>query len=108
MHETMRFAAVGWVAVLMVAPGASAYAEIEEIVVTSRKTEERLQDVPIAITVLGAQQIQEARIESFDDVASITPGLNSTATVSHGTKWTESTVPKSAAYAVATIKTMLA
>ena len=47
-----------------------------EVVVTARKREERLQDIPIAVTALGAQQIQELGITSLADVARYTPGLS--------------------------------
>ncbi len=49
---------------------------VDEIVVSARKTDENLQDVPVAITAIGTQMIEEARIENLDDVASLTPGLN--------------------------------
>ncbi len=49
---------------------------IEDIVVTTRKSEENLQDVPIAVTAFSAKTIDEARIENLDDVAAMTPGLN--------------------------------
>ena len=48
---------------------------LEEIVVTARKVEERLQDVPLAITAFSAAEIQSAGIENLDDVANFTPGL---------------------------------
>ncbi len=57
---------------------AAATAAFEDIVVTARKREESLQQVPLAITALTADEIQSARIESLDDVARLTPGLNFT------------------------------
>ena len=48
---------------------------LEEIVVTARRVEERLQDVPLAITAFSAAEIQSAAIENLDDVANLTPGL---------------------------------
>jgi iron complex outermembrane receptor protein len=48
---------------------------IEEIVVTARKKEESVQDVPLAITAVSADQIEAAGISSLDDVAAFTPGL---------------------------------
>ena len=48
---------------------------LEEIVVTARKVEERLQDVPLAITAFSAGEIQAAGIENLDDVANLTPGM---------------------------------
>ncbi len=65
----------GSAALLLFAP-VSGYAAVDEIVVSARKIDERLQDVPIAVTAFGERLIQEARIENLDDVASFTPGLN--------------------------------
>ncbi len=48
---------------------------LEEIVVTSRKVEEKLQDVPLAISAFNAEQIESAGIEDLNDVADLTPGL---------------------------------
>ena len=74
---------VGLVAATVLAsPGflATAYAQdgavaLEEIVVTARRVEERLQDVPLAITAFSAADIQSAGIENLDDVANLTPGM---------------------------------
>ena len=48
---------------------------LDEIVVTARKTEERLIDVPLAITALSDKAIEERGIKNLDDVAANTPGL---------------------------------
>jgi len=48
---------------------------IAEIVVTARKIEENLREVPLAITAFTADQIQSARINNLADLASLTPGL---------------------------------
>ncbi len=53
-------------------------ADAGEIVVTARKREESLQEVPVAITALGADELQSARVETLQDVAKLTPGLNYT------------------------------
>jgi hypothetical protein len=50
--------------------------QLEEIIVTARKTEESLQDVPIAITAFTAQALEEAGIESVVDIAAQTPGFS--------------------------------
>lgn len=47
-----------------------------DILVTARKREESLQDVPLAISAFGRDEIRNARIESLADVAKRTPGLN--------------------------------
>lgn len=51
---------------------------LEEIVVTARKRDESLQDVPIAVTAFSSADIKSARIERLADVAKLTPGLNYT------------------------------
>ena len=58
------------------APSAGWAADITEIVVTSRRREERLQEVPLAITAFDANTIEAAAISSMGDVADQTPGLS--------------------------------
>ncbi len=48
---------------------------LEEIVVTARKREESLQDVPLSITAFSADFIEKNGIRSIDDVAKLTPSL---------------------------------
>lgn len=48
---------------------------VPEIVVTTRKREENLQQVPIAITAFTAVDIRDAGIQSIDDIALLTPGF---------------------------------
>lgn len=50
--------------------------DTNEILVTARKTRERLQDAPISITALGAAELERRGIASITDVAKVTPGLN--------------------------------
>ncbi|HEX7852683.1 MAG TPA: TonB-dependent receptor [Sphingobium sp.] len=47
-----------------------------EIIVTARRTEERLQDVPISMTVVTPQQIIERNIVVAADLATYTPSLS--------------------------------
>lgn len=47
-----------------------------DIVVTARRTEERLQDVPISITVFNQEQVSNRNIVSGADLASYTPSLS--------------------------------
>ena len=42
---------------------------IEEVVVTARKREESLQNVPVAVTALSPSQIEQSGIQSVIDVA---------------------------------------
>ena len=46
----------------------------DEIVVTARKREERLQDVPIAVTAVTGDTLEREQINSVREVAALTPG----------------------------------
>jgi iron complex outermembrane recepter protein len=48
---------------------------LEEIVVTARKVEEKLQDVPLSIKALTGEQLSAAGINSISELANATPGL---------------------------------
>lgn len=50
----------------------------DEIVVTARKTDERLQDVPIAMTALSAAAIEARGIASVTDLQQVAPNLQFT------------------------------
>jgi outer membrane receptor protein involved in Fe transport len=50
-------------------------AAVDEIVVTTRKREENLQEVPIAIGVFSADDIQRIGIRDLDDVTKLSPSL---------------------------------
>tara|TARA_R110001606_G_scaffold83929_6_gene191094 strand:- start:3706 stop:6015 length:2310 start_codon:yes stop_codon:yes gene_type:complete len=54
---------------------AGTVAESNYIVVTARRREERLQEVPLAITALSSAELDEKGIESLADLAAFTPGL---------------------------------
>ena len=47
-----------------------------DIIVTARRTEERLQDVPISITVFNQQQLSSRNIVNSEDLAIYTPSLS--------------------------------
>ena len=48
---------------------------IEEVVVTARKREEALDEVPLAITAFTSDEIESAGITSLTDVVDFTPGV---------------------------------
>ncbi len=48
---------------------------VEEIVVTARKTEERLQDAPLAVSVVTSQRIDQLGFNSVTDLSRATAGL---------------------------------
>ena len=58
------------------APAAPAAADqVEQIVVTAQRREQRLQDVGIAVTVVGAAQLTNAGIKDSTDLTRVAPGL---------------------------------
>ena len=56
-------------------PDRGASSVLEEIVVTARKREETLQDVPIAVTAFSEQKLEAIGMRSLEDIALRTPGL---------------------------------
>ncbi len=50
---------------------------LEEIVVTARRREEKLQTVPVAVTAFTAAEIQKQNIESSSDLQHHVPSLMS-------------------------------
>ncbi len=60
--------------VLMTIP-ATGWAQVEEIVVTARKKEEGLQDVPMSVTAFSAAEIERKGINDVTDVAKYTASV---------------------------------
>jgi iron complex outermembrane receptor protein len=64
-------------------PGAAARQSADnstlgEVIVTARRVEERLQDVPISVTVFNQAQITKQNIVNLADLATYTPSLGTT------------------------------
>ncbi len=49
---------------------------LEEVMVTARRREESLQEVPVAVAVVDAEAIEQRSLQSIDDIARFTPGLS--------------------------------
>jgi len=59
------------------APGDSASGgQLEEVVVTARKRNENLENVPVAITAISAEDLGKDHIQTIEDLASTVPGLS--------------------------------
>jgi iron complex outermembrane receptor protein len=63
------------------APAEAAQAEarggqLEEVVVTARRREERLQDVPVAVTAFTPERLKEAQVTTAREMVGFTPSLN--------------------------------
>ncbi len=57
-------------------PGASAAAgSLDEIIVTSQRREERLQDVPISVSVYSQALMDQQGVRTIDDLSRLTPGV---------------------------------
>jgi len=67
------------------AADASAANPIQEVIVTAQKREQRLQDVPVAVTVLNTQQLQQNGVRSVKDLTLLTPGFNATTNADEAT-----------------------
>src|ERR1700692_346446 len=54
---------------------APAAASLEEVVVTAQKRTESLQNVPLSITALGTQQLENLHVQNFDDYIQYLPSV---------------------------------
>lgn len=53
----------------------TAYAQLDEIIVTSQKREQGLQEVPISISAVDGQLLEDRSIDSLEDMSSSVPNL---------------------------------
>ena len=67
------------------AASAAAAGTISELVVTAQKREQRLQDVPVVVTVLSSAKLAANNVTSVADLVTLTPGLTSTTNGTEGT-----------------------
>ncbi len=58
---------------LDVAPAAAQ--QLEEVIVTARRTEEKLQDAPVSVAAFSSAAIARQNIENLTDLSRLTPGL---------------------------------
>jgi iron complex outermembrane receptor protein len=83
MHYKNKLAAA--IAVLMTTGSGHTFAQqdtgsrhlaLEEIVVTAQRRSENIQDVPMTITAITADQLADYNLTSFKDVQNLSPGLS--------------------------------
>lgn len=76
------------VAVLAAAPltvqAQETTAQVDDIIVTARRTSERLQDTPVAVTALSGEQLEAKGLTSVADLRQTTPNLNITNGIAGG------------------------
>ncbi len=53
-----------------------AFVSLDEIVVTGRKREENLQDIPVTISVINSNALSELNVIRMDDLAALVPGFH--------------------------------
>lgn len=68
---------IGWASFVhpAAAQGVGKGLVLEEIIVTARKREESLLDVPMAISALGKDQLEKMNIQDMTDISKLTPGM---------------------------------
>lgn len=82
----MRSALLASTALLLAAPAAAWAADAADaapaasddggdVIITAQRREERLQDVPLAVSAFSGQQLDKMNIQESDDLTKITPGL---------------------------------
>ena len=59
----------------LVAPITAGAQSLEEVVVTARRREETLQDIPVTVTAIGEQQIEQSIIQDLRDVGRLVPNM---------------------------------
>jgi iron complex outermembrane recepter protein len=69
-------AAAGWAA------DTSSQPTLTEIIVTAQKREQNIQDVPISVIALSAQQLKDGGVTDIKNLQALTPGLTVTSTTS--------------------------
>ena len=57
------------------AADATAEPALDEIIVTAQKREQRIQDVPISLTVMGGAELDRSSIQSVSDALGMVPGV---------------------------------
>ncbi len=62
--------------VVLYMPIQEAFAQIEEILVTSRRFEESITDAPLAVGVMTESYLKDNRVDSIQDILELTPGSN--------------------------------
>lgn len=58
------------------ATGSAAAQQLDEVVVTARKTEERLQDVPLSVSAFSSEALEESGVRDVFDLTRLTPGFS--------------------------------
>ena len=74
-NRAKSVAVVAAATAVLATPNINAQGTIEEIVVTSRKKEETLQDVPLQVSTLTEQSLEQSGVNVFEDYLLQLPGV---------------------------------
>lgn len=77
-HRKALFSSSGLVlgTMAMLAMPTTALAQIDEIVTTAQRTSENLQDVPVAVTAISLEDIEERQVYDVLDLQTLVPNIN--------------------------------
>jgi iron complex outermembrane receptor protein len=78
LRRTRALSGALMTAAAMTATAQNEGSALEEVVVTAQKREERLQDVPLAVTALSGEKLAEANVNDTAGLATVTPSLTYT------------------------------
>jgi len=76
LHTAIRCALAGAALSILSGPVAAQQGALEEITVTAQRRAERLQDVPIAVTALTAQALENKAINDVSQLTNLVPNVN--------------------------------
>ncbi|MDP3401253.1 MAG: TonB-dependent receptor plug domain-containing protein, partial [Brevundimonas sp.] len=82
LRTTASAAVVGAVTFGFAGVASAQETSVDDIIVTAQKREQNLQDVPIVVTSLSAETLQDAGVRDIKDLQILTPGLTVTSTTS--------------------------
>jgi iron complex outermembrane recepter protein len=68
-------------------PGSSASNQVEQVVVTARRREESLQEVPVAVSVISGDTLETADVRRVTDLTSMVPNLSINSGYRQGSLW---------------------
>jgi iron complex outermembrane recepter protein len=80
-------AVAGILAAALAAPAAAQGTEMEEVIVTARKRDEALLDVPVVVSAFDADEVQSAGILRPQDFIALTPNMTMVQTQNQGTSF---------------------
>ncbi|MBW8812821.1 MAG: TonB-dependent receptor [Caulobacterales bacterium] len=69
-------AAPTWAIAADAAPAATSAPALEEVIVTARKRQENIQNIPVAVTAVSAQKLDNYGLRSLEGIAASIPQLN--------------------------------